>query len=121
MSQGKPGITYHFLVNGDGAITWAQPLEAVVDQTLLPDVNADGVAVALAGNFQNAVPTTSQMDSAALLIAWLLRSSNLNVDAIYGRNELDKRVGSPGLQWLQGSRYKDTLLTQVRSVLAGAQ
>ena len=114
VSQGKPGITYHFLVNGNGTITWTQPLEALVDQTLLPDVNADGVAVALAGNFQNAVPTTGQMDSAAVLTAWLLSSLGLDVSAIYGRSELDKRVGSPGAQWLQGSHYKDTLLTQVK-------
>ncbi len=121
VDQGKPGITYHFLVNGDGTITWTQPLTAVVDQTLAPDVNADGVAVALAGNFQNDVPTQSQMASAAALIAWLLSSLGLNANAVYGRSELDKRVASPGLQWLQGSRYKDTLLIQVKSILSGAK
>lgn len=121
VSQGKPGITYHFLINGDGTITWTQPLESAPDQTLVPDVNADGVAVALAGNFQNAVPTQPQIASAAALVAWLLSSLRLDASTVYGRNELDKRVASPGLQWLQGARFKDTLLNQVNSILAGAQ
>ena len=119
VAQGKPGITYHFLVNGDGAITWTQPAETAVEQTLVPDVNADGIAVALAGNFQQAVPTPAQMESAAMLVAWLLSSLGLIESAVYGRSELDKRVGSPGAQWAQGSRYKDTLLTRVKSILAG--
>ncbi len=75
IALGKPGITYHFLVNGDGAITWTQPTERAIEQTLVPDVNADGIAVALAGNFQEAVPTPAQMESAAMLVAWLLSSS----------------------------------------------
>lgn len=119
VDQGKPGITYHFLVNGDGAITWTQPLTAAVTQTLVEAVNADGVAVALAGNFQNAVPAQPQMDSAAALIAWLLGSLGLDPAAVYGRSELDKRVASPGLQWQQGARYKDTLMNQVKAILAG--
>ena len=121
VAQGKPGITYHFLVNGDGTITWTQPIERTVEQTLVPEVNADGIAVALAGNFQQAVPSAAQMASAALLIAWLLNSLGLTESAMYGRGELDKRVISPGAQWLQGARYKDTLLTQVRAILTGQQ
>jgi len=119
VARGKPGITYHFLVNGDGTITWTQPAETAVEQTLVPDVNADGIAVALAGNFQQAVPTPAQMESAATLVAWLLSSLGLTESAVYGRSELDKRVASPGAQWAQGSHYRDTLLTQVRSILAG--
>jgi hypothetical protein len=121
VAQGKPGITYHFLVNGNGAITWTQALETAVEQTLLPDVNADGVAVALAGNFQEAVPSPAQMESSAMLIGWLLSSRSLTLAAVYGRNELDKRVGSPGAQWAQGSRYKDTLLNKVSAILAGRE
>ena len=51
VKQGKAGITYHYLVGGDGTIYWTQPLESITDQTLTPAVNANGVAVALAGNF----------------------------------------------------------------------
>ncbi|MDH7485409.1 MAG: N-acetylmuramoyl-L-alanine amidase, partial [Anaerolineae bacterium] len=103
VKRDKPGITYHFLVTGDGIIYWTQPLEAVVEQTLVSAVNDDGLAVALAGNFMEAVPTAAQMDSAARLIAWLLSSLRLSAEAVYGRNELDTRVSSPGTQWLQGA------------------
>jgi hypothetical protein len=54
-----------------------------------------------------------------MLVAWLLSSLGLIESAVYGRSELDKRVGSPGAQWAQGSRYRDTLLTRVKSILAG--
>ena len=118
VALGKPGITYHFLVNGDGAITWTQPAETAVEQTLVPDVNADGITVALAGNFQQAVPTPAQMADAAML-TWLLSFLGLTESAVYGRSELDKRVISPGAQWAQGSRYKDTLLAGVKGILAG--
>jgi hypothetical protein len=121
VAQGKAGITYHFLVNGDGTISWTQPAETAVEQTLVADVNADGIAVALAGNFQEAVPKPAQMESAAKLVAWLLSSFGLDANAVFGRNELDKRVSSPGAQWSQGSRYKDTLLSQVKGILAGQQ
>jgi hypothetical protein len=69
------GITYHFLINTDGAIYWTQPLEAVVP-TSRADVNADSIAVALGGNFMAAVPADAQMASAAHLIAWLLSTTN---------------------------------------------
>jgi len=115
VKRDKPGITYHFLVTDDGAIYWTQPLEAIVEQTLVSAVNDDGVAVALAGNFMEAVPTTAQMDSAARLIAWLLSSLRLSPEAVYGRNELDTRVSSPGTQWLQGAQFKETLLRGVKT------
>jgi hypothetical protein len=94
-------------------------LEAVVEQTLLRAVNDDGVAVALAGNFMEAVPTAAQMESSARLIGWLLSTLQLSTEAVYGRNELDTRVSSPGAQWRQGAQFKETLLKGVRDVLAG--
>jgi hypothetical protein len=114
VGQGKPGITYHFLVAGDGTIYWTQPLDLAVEQTLVDAVNADGVAVALAGNFTNVVPLEEQMAAAANLIAWLLSSFRLDIGVIYGRRELDTRVASPGAQWLEGARYKNRLLLLVQ-------
>ena len=121
VGQDKPGIKYHFLLTGDGAIYWTQPLEAVVEQTRVSAVNDDGVAVALAGNFTEAVPTAAQMDSAARLIVWLLSTLQLSSEAVWGRNELDRGISSPGAQWLGGARFKDTLLAQVRSILDEAE
>lgn len=119
IAKGKPGITYHFLVNGNGAITWTQPFETVVEQTLRAEVNADSLAVALAGNFQAATPSDAQLAAAAALIAWLLNTFQLPSVAVFGRMELDPRVSSPGAQWLQGARFKDTLLGQVAAQLNG--
>lgn len=117
VQRGLAGIKYHFLVDGSGTISWCQPLEAIVPQTERNPVNADSVAVALAGNFTSAVPTESQMTAAAHLVAWLLSTLGLGVDAVYGRSELDSSVDSPGKQWLQGARYKDTFLSKVRGFL----
>lgn len=119
VARGKPGITYHFVISEAGAITWTQPLETAVEQTLSAAANADGVAVALAGNFQASVPPDAQIDSAAVLIAWLLSTLGLPVNAVIGRSEVDTRVGSPGAQWSQGARFKDTLLNAISGVLAG--
>ncbi len=117
VGQGKAGITYHFLVSGDGTIYRTQPLEVVTDQTLQAAANADGVGVALAGNFTSAVPPAAQMASAASLIAWLLDQLGLTTAAVVGRNEIDTKVGSPGAQWLTGAAYKTTLLAAVTVIL----
>ena len=115
VDRGKPGIIYHFLVNGDGTIHWTQPLEAVVDQTLDSSLNAEGVAVALAGSFMEAVPSAEQIASAGRLIAWLLSTLGLMVADVYGRSELDPRVASPGAQWLAGAKYKKALLEAINT------
>ena len=114
--QGRLGITYHFLVNADGTIYWTQPLEAVVEQTLKVEVNADSVAVALGGSFMTATPTEAQLASAGHLVAWLLVTCQLGVDAVAGRLEIEK-VGSPGNQWNTGARYRERLLADVQAWL----
>lgn len=114
--SGRLGITYHFLINADGTIYWTQPLDAVVEQTLKPDVNADSVAVALGGNFMAAEPTDVQRASAAQVIAWLLATFKLGLDAVIGRLDVEK-VGSPGAQWNSGARYRDKLLAEVDTLL----
>ncbi len=119
VGQGKAGITYHFLVAGDGTIYWTQPLDVAVEQTLSSAANSDGVAVALAGNFTAAPPPDSQLASAAKLIAWLLSDLTLKPECVVGRNEIDTTVGSPGAQWLTGAKYKETLVNAARSTLTG--
>jgi len=113
-----PGVTYHFLVRGDGSSFWLEPLTSVVQQTLHEDANASGVAVALAGNFTTKVPPQAQLEAAARIIAALVRAFGLDVENdVIGRNEIEM-VGSPGKQWLQGARYKMILLEKVRNLLA---
>ncbi|HHB90711.1 MAG TPA: N-acetylmuramoyl-L-alanine amidase [Anaerolineae bacterium] len=112
-----PGLPYHFLVQGDGSGFWTESLETALGQTLKDDINRTGVAVALAGNFTNNPPPEAQLDTAAAIIAQLVKTYNLNVEEdIIGRSEVDP-VASPGRQWLQGARYKFTLLEKVRALL----
>ncbi|MBK9230229.1 MAG: N-acetylmuramoyl-L-alanine amidase [Anaerolineae bacterium] len=112
------GITYHFLITGDGTIFQTNALDTVSEQTVTPAVNADGVAVAFAGNFTDVPPTAAQISSGARLVAWLLQELKLTADVVVGRSELEN-VGSPGRQWLMGARWKEILLQamQQRSVL----
>lgn len=127
VSQNKPGIAYHYLVNGDGTISATQPLTAVVLQlnsAANQSTNADSIALALAGNFsanKDVEPNVVQRKAAAQLIAWLMQTLALGLDpeqVVFGRNELGENVGSPGSQWLDGVRYKDKLLADVRLALA---
>ena len=113
---GKLGITYHFLINTDGALYWAQPLEAIVP-TSKADVNADSIAVALGGNFTEAVPAEAQFVSAAHLVAWLLSTYQLGVEAVIGRREVEKSAPSPGNQWNTGACYRERLLADVQTWL----
>ncbi len=120
VAQGKPGTTYHFLVNDDGSIHWLQPLETAVAQTNRADANADGIALALAGNFGQVPPGDVQLSAAAQVIAWLLDRFGLKTTDVYGRRELEN-VASPGAQWDTGAKYKDPLLAKVQSILEAAK
>ncbi len=114
VNGGKPGVTYHFLVAGNGTIYWTQSLETVTDQTLQPTINAEAVGVALAGNFTSVAPPDEQLAAASQLIAWLLNALTLPTGAVAGRSEFDKTVGSPGAQWMSGAKYRDRLLEAVK-------
>jgi N-acetyl-anhydromuramyl-L-alanine amidase AmpD len=123
VGQGLPGIKYHFYITGDGQISWTQPVEALTAQTSVDAVNADGVAVCLAGDFNKVVPGDAQLESAAQTIAWLLSTFRLPADAVIGRSEVDPSdpSGSPGMQWLAGAKYKEPLVTRVQAIVDAAQ
>ena len=114
-----PGITYHFTVGGDGTISWTEPLETETTHTNKPEVNREGVGVALIGNFNDAPPNDAQLDAAAHVIAWLLGMFNLTTADVVGRSEVEP-TSSPGRQWLNGARYKDDLLARVNAWLTGS-
>lgn len=110
--RGYPGIAYHYLVDGQGNILQVNPLtETVSDQGYL----GEGVNIAIAGKFDDVVPTDAQLDAAARLSAWLLQELRLPPEAIKGVSEF-VATGSPGWQWLRGQRYKDRLLRMVAEV-----
>ena len=121
VNQGRPGITYHFLVYPDGKVYQTQPQEAVTPQTLSAAANAEGIAVALAGNFMAEAPSDAHLDRAAELIAWLLRKRSLPIEAIAGRSEIDTTVGSPGATWLkEPPKYKFALVAAVKEYVDGS-
>lgn len=116
VNQGKPGITYHFLVNENGAITWTQPLETAAAQATRAEINADSIGVALAGSFSATPPGAAQLNGAAALVAWLLSRFRLTTADVYGRHDLEN-VTSPGSQWWQGAKYRDSLLAQIQAII----
>jgi N-acetyl-anhydromuramyl-L-alanine amidase AmpD len=116
VSRGLPGIQYHYLVWADGTIYATQPHTAAVTQTNKPDANADGIGVALAGDFTNVPPPPAQMESAARLLADLLTRYKLATPAVVGRRELEA-TASPGNQWLSGAKYKEPLLARIRAII----
>lgn len=119
IARGLPGITYHYVISGDGTIYATQTLTEAVQQTAVPAANQDAIGIAFAGNFQAASPPPTQLAAAARLIAHLLPRFGLAADAVIGRREIEA-TASPGNQWLTGARYKDALLAQVASLLAAA-
>ena len=71
------------------------------------------------GNFNDAPPGEAQLNAAARLIAWLLSTYRIGTDKVVGRSELEN-TSSPGRQWLQEARYKNTLLAKVADMLPRA-
>ena len=130
VGQGKPGIAYHYLINGDGTIYAVQPLSRTVLQavssTANRQVNADSIAIALAGDFRedrHVEPSYDQRQASAALIAWLINDRELDGvlnQIVFGRNELGEAVLSPGTQWLAGVRYRDKLFTDIKTILDAA-
>jgi hypothetical protein len=71
------------------------------------------VGICIGGNFTQVIPNPAQLSSAAHLIAWLLQELELPLDAVKGKKEfIDTQ--SPGLQWLAGKMWKNTLLAQIK-------
>jgi hypothetical protein len=117
ISRGRPAIPYHFLITGDGAVYQTQGLDARTNQSRVPAVDAEGVAVAFGGDFDRAVPTDAQMEAGAELLAGLLAQFGLDVNAIVGRSEVERGTTSPGMQWSQGVRWRDDLVAAVAARL----
>lgn len=108
-----PGIVGQYFITGDGQIQQTNPIDEVVgrDQSWI----FNGINIYVAGNFDETIPNEAQLDALAQLVAWLQWKYKLTDDAILGVSEhIETR--SPGLQWVQGQRWKDQLLSRVRAV-----
>lgn len=118
IARSLPGIRYHFLIDGTGASFWMQPIESILPQTSVKKVNLSGVAVALAGNFSQTVPSEAQMQGTAEIIAWLIARLGIKPENVLGRSEVQPDVMSPGAQWMQGAVFKEQLMEMVEVILA---
>lgn len=69
LNQGWSGIGYHFLIRKDGTIERGRPMDVVGAHAY--GENSHTIGVNIVGNFEEAIPTGAQMESAARLIAEL--------------------------------------------------
>ena len=112
--QNWPGIACHYLVEADGAIFQTCAITETVDDQR-PWVH-HGIIVYVAGNFNDAIPTETQLQALTELIAWLLDAHHLSVNSVFGASELI-HTQSPGKQWSSGRRWKDVLLGRTQTLL----
>ena len=76
---------------------------------------ARAINIGFAGEFNDDVPTPAQIKSGRQLISWLMEEfPQLTLASIRGVNEFINHT-SPGMQWLQGQRWKDILINAVRT------
>ena len=108
-----PGIVGHYFITGDGQIQQTNPIDEVVTKD--PAWIYNGISVYVAGNFDETVPTTAQLDALAQLCAWLMAKHSLPIGEIKGAQELVV-TGSPGKQWMTGQNWKTMLLDKVKAV-----
>ncbi|MBP2651463.1 MAG: N-acetylmuramoyl-L-alanine amidase family 2 [Firmicutes bacterium] len=89
LANGWSGIGYHYVIHKDGSIERGRPREAVGAHT--QHYNAQSIGINLIGNFEDATPTTPQLESAAKLIAALCHIYNLSPDdsTLLGHRDLN--------------------------------
>ncbi|MBN1582838.1 MAG: N-acetylmuramoyl-L-alanine amidase [Anaerolineae bacterium] len=106
-----PGIGYHFYIDGQGSIYKTNELTTISFH--VGNYDSTSVGICVAGNFTKTIPTSSQIQSTAHLIAWLLQEFELPLNAVKGKKEfIDTQ--SPGQQWLAGQNWKNLLLAEVQ-------
>jgi N-acetyl-anhydromuramyl-L-alanine amidase AmpD/predicted nucleic acid-binding Zn-ribbon protein len=106
-------ILYQYLVTGDGTVLQTNPVDQTVDPSQL--WIAQGVNIAVAGNFTAEIPNEQQMAAAAKLSAWLIQEYGIPTENVKGVSEFIN-TQSPGVQWLTGKKWKELLLAQIAEV-----
>ena len=115
-NQDLPGITGHFFIGADGTIYQTNPLNALSEQA--GEFSRAGVGILFPGDFTDTIPTQEQLRAGGQLCAWLLQELKLPLGAIKGLSELIA-TQSPGLQWMEGQKWKEMLLNEVRKAKGG--
>ena len=113
------GIGYHYFIPADGEILQTQPVELRTHH--VDRHNSYAIGVAFAGSFMNgATPSPHQIHAGARLIAWLLQEFELQLTDVLGHNEFSyNATPCPGSEWLEGNRWRDTLMAEIERVQGG--
>ena len=110
ISQGYPGIAYHYFVQENGEILQLSALDTVVNDEA--EWSLTGVNICLEGNFDDVVPPSLQLTAAAQLCAWLLPRFHLTAQSVVGLCEL-LDTSSPGSTYSAGPAWKRTFHERV--------
>ena len=106
ISEGYPGIAYHYFVLETGEILQVSALEAVVNDEA--EWSLSGVNICLEGNFDGQAPAAAQLTAAAQLCAWLLPRFQMTARNVVGLSEL-LETSSPGETFNAGPSWNKTL------------
>ena len=80
--------------------------------------NNFSIGIAFAGSFDDTIPTPEQIENGARLIAWLMMRLNIPIEQVMGHKEMPgNATKDPGIQWLEGQRWKNILLGRVDEIL----
>ena len=106
VSQGYPGIAYHYFVLETGEVLQVAAVEAVVNDEA--EWSLTGVNICLEGNFDDDIPPPAQLTAAAQLCAWILPRFHLTAQSVVGMSEL-LDTSSPGNTFNNGPAWKMAL------------
>lgn len=114
--RGWPGIGYHFFITPEGHIQQTQPLE-VISYHSGELGNREGVGICLSGNFSEQPPPEPQLQATAQLLAWLLSTLRLPLEAVRGHCDY-RNTECPGKTWT--TMWHDRLLRATQHILESA-
>jgi N-acetyl-anhydromuramyl-L-alanine amidase AmpD len=88
LANGWAGIGYHFVIRKDGTIEVGRPISSVGSHAYGENYHTIGIHVC--GNFENAEPTSIQIEALAQLIAKLATDYNIipTFDSVVGHRDL---------------------------------
>lgn len=88
LANGWAGIGYHYVIRKNGAIELGRPVNCIGAHA--EGENSHSIGIHFSGNFEDAEPTKKQIESGAILIAWLCEKYGIDCTRsnIVGHREL---------------------------------
>ncbi|MFR9126619.1 MAG: N-acetylmuramoyl-L-alanine amidase [Acidaminococcus intestini] len=78
LAQGWAGIGYHFVIRKDGTVEMGRPVDTVGAHAY--GYNSRSIGIHVCGNFEVGEPTPEQIESCAILVAWLSEEYGVKVN-----------------------------------------